>query len=121
MIRQWARPKFEGKLRLKKGDEVIVLSGRDRGRRGKIIETIPDEGKVIVDGTNMVTRHQKPRTRTGRTPGAQLGEIQKPAPLSISKVMLICPKCDRQTKISVAAVSGGLRGRKCKKCGELID
>jgi large subunit ribosomal protein L24 len=121
MIRAWARPKFDGKIKLRKGDEVVILAGKDRGRKGKIIETIPDEGKVIVDGVNMVTRHQKPRGRMGRTPGAQLGEIQKPAPLSVSNVQLVCPKCGRKARVAAAEVGDGVHGRKCKKCGEMVD
>jgi len=106
---------------LRKGDQVVVLAGKDRGKTGKIISTIPSEGKVLVDGVNMVTRHQKPRTRVGRAAATQFGEIQKPAPLDISKVRLICPKCGRQTKPAAVEVAGGERGRKCRKCGELID
>ena len=83
--------------------------------------TLPDEGKVIVDGLNMVTRHQKPRGRMGRTPAAQLGAIQKPAPLPVSNVMLICPKCSKEAKTSSEVAADGFRGRKCKKCGELVD
>ena len=121
MLGRKSKPKFEGKIRLRKGDEVIVLAGKDKGRRGKIIGTSPDRGTVIVEGLNMVTRHQRPRGRTGRTPGAQLGAIQKPSPLSISKVVLVCPKCGKEAKIASTVVSDGSRGRMCKKCGELVD
>jgi len=121
MYRPWARPKFEGKIRIRKNDEVVMLAGKDRGKRGKVIETIPDEGKVIVGGLNMVTRHQKPRGRMGRTQGTQLGEIKKPAPVSVSNVMLVCPKCGREAKVASAVLADGSKGRKCKKCGELVD
>ena len=73
------KPVFEGKMNLKKGDEVIVLAGKDKGKRGKIIQTIPEEGKVIVDGVNVVTRHQKPRSASSRAMvKQQLGEMQMP-------------------------------------------
>lgn len=121
MLGKKSKPKYEGKMRLRKGDEVAILVGKDKGKSGKIIETLPDEGKVIVDGLNMVTRHQKPRGRMGRTPAAQLGAIQKPAPLPVSNVMLICPKCSKEAKTSSEVASDGSRGRKCKKCGELVD
>ncbi len=73
------KPVFEGKMNLKKGDEVIVLAGKDKGKRGKIIQTVPEEGKVIVDGVNVVTRHQKPRSASSRAMvKQQLGEMQMP-------------------------------------------
>jgi large subunit ribosomal protein L24 len=117
------RPKFEGKLRLKKGDEVIVLTGKyeDKGKRGKIIETIPDEGKVVVDGVNIVTKHQRPRRATRATPKTQTGLIHSPAPLSVAKVMLVCPKCSKPTRVSSGVTSDGTRTRRCTKCHELID
>ena len=118
---QKSKPKFEGKMKLHKGDEIVVLVGKDKGKKGKIIGTNPDNGTVFVDGVNMVTRHQKPRGQSGRTPSAQLGEIQKPAAMAISKVMLVCPKCGKQTRTLASEVADRSSGRKCKKCGELVD
>jgi large subunit ribosomal protein L24 len=115
------KPKFEGKIRLKKGDEVVVLSGKDSGKRGKIIQTIPDSGKVIVDGVNVVTKHQRPRRATRATPKTQTGLIHAPAPISIGKVMLICPKCSKPTRIASGTTKDGTRTRRCMKCLELID
>lgn len=116
------KPKFEGKLRLKKGDEVIVLAGKDKGKRGKIIQTVPEEGKVIVDGVNIVTRHQKPRSASGRAVvKQQLGEMQIPLGMPAGKVMLVCPKCNKETRLARVEGSDGDKVRKCRKCGELID
>ena len=115
------KPKFEGKLRLKKGDEVIVLAGKDKGKQGKIIETLPDEGRVIVDGVNIATRHQRPRRATRATPKTQTGLIHSPAPMSGAKVMLVCPKCSKPTRINSGSTSDGARTRRCTKCLELID
>ncbi len=117
------KPKYEGKFRLKKDDEVVVLSGRydDKGKRAKIIETIPHEGKVIVDGVNIAVRHHRPQRATRATPKSQTGLIQMPAPMSASKVMLVCPKCSKPTRISSGQTSDGKRSRRCLKCHELID
>lgn len=116
------KPKFEAKLRLRKGDEVVVLTGKDKGKRGKIIRTLPDEGKVIVDGVNVVTRHQKPRSTTGRAVvKQQLGEMQVPLGVSIAKVMLVCPKCNKETRVGRLRTQEGDLARSCRKCGELLD
>ncbi|MFQ3548522.1 MAG: 50S ribosomal protein L24 [Armatimonadota bacterium] len=112
---------FEGKLRLRKGDEVVILAGKDKGKKGKIIETNPEFGMVVVDGLNMVKKHQKPRSTSSRAMmKQQVGEVMMPAPMPSSKVMLICPKCSKETKVS-REVGAQKAVRKCKKCGEQID
>lgn len=116
------KPVFEGKLYLKKGDEVMVLAGKDKGKRGKIIQTVPEVGKVIVEGVNVVTRHQKPRSASSRAMvKQQLGEMQMPMALMSSKVMLICPKCSKETRMSRVLASDGKMVRRCRKCNELLD
>jgi large subunit ribosomal protein L24 len=108
-------------LTVKKGDQVQVLAGKDKGRQGKVIQTLPKENAVIVDGINIVTRHQRPRQNTRSTPATQTGRIQKPAPMSAGKVMLICPRCDKPTRVGHTIGEGGHRVRTCKRCGELLD
>ncbi|MGB9586924.1 MAG: 50S ribosomal protein L24 [Armatimonadota bacterium] len=108
-------------LKIKKGDQVVVLAGKDKGRQGKVIQTLPQEHAVIVDGINMVTRHQRPRRTSRATPATQTGRIQKPAPLSIAKVMLVCPRCGKPTRVGRVLGDEGRRVRVCKRCGELID
>ena len=115
------KPKFEGQLRLKKGDEVLVLAGKDKGKHGKIIETAPDEGRVTIDGVNVVTKHERPRRATRATPKTQTGLIHMPAPMSAAKVMLMCPKCSKPTRVSTGLAPDGARTRRCLKCNELID
>jgi large subunit ribosomal protein L24 len=115
------KPKFEGQLRLKKGDEVVVLTGKDKGKHGKIIETIPDQGRVAIDGVNVMTKHQRPGRATRATPKTQTGLIHMPAPMSAAKVMLLCPKCSKPTRISTGETQDGTRTRRCQKCNELID
>ncbi len=111
----------ETAMKIKKGDQVIVLAGKDKGNRGKVIQTVPKESAVIVEGANIVTRHQKPGRTTRATPQTQTGRITKPAPLAIGKVMLICPRCDKPTRVSRSVSDRGKRVRVCKLCGEFID
>lgn len=116
------KPVFEGKMNLKKGDEVIVLAGKDKGKRGKVIQTDPEQGRVTVEGVNVVTRHQRPRKTGSRAMvKQQLGEVQMPLGVPIGKVMLVCPKCSKETRMSRVQASDGRWVRKCRKCGELLD
>lgn len=104
------------KLHVRKGDTVVILSGKDKGKKGKIIEALPKKGKIIVEGVNKVKRHAKPTQKTPQ------GGIQvKEAALSSSKAMLICPSCDKPTRIKHTALASGKSARTCKHCGEIID
>lgn len=104
------------KLHVKKGDSVVVLSGKDKGKEGKIIEALPKKSKVVVEGVNKVKRHTKP---TQQMP--QGGILVKEAPLHSSNVMLVCPACDKPTRIKKTALANGSMARTCKKCGEIVD
>lgn len=98
-------------LHVKKGDEVMIISGKDKGKKGKVLEISPSEGKVIVEGRNMVTKHVKPR-RTG-----ELGGIVKAeGPLYACKVMPVCPKCSKATRVG-HKINGDKKVRVCKHCG----
>ena len=108
-------------LKIRKGDQVMVLAGKDKGHSGKVIRTLPKENAVIVEGINIVTRHQKPRQTTRATPGTQTGRIQKPAPLAAAKVMLVCPHCGKPSRIGSAIGNEGRRVRTCKRCGEQVE
>ena len=85
------------KLHVKKDDTVVVVSGDDKGRKGKVLETSPKEGKVIVKGVNIVTRHVKPRKQ-----GDQGGIVKVEGAMYASKVMLYCPKCDKGVRVRIA-------------------
>ncbi len=124
---------YPAKLRIKKGDEVMVISGKDKGKTGQIIRAYPKKNQILVAGINIITRHQKARQtgRAGRS-GAQNvqegGRIQKPAPLFVPKVMLMCPQCHRPTRVGYDYNDGDgkLSSRKfrvCKHpdCGKRID
>ena len=104
------------KLHVKKGDEVVVINGKDRGTRGKVMEVSPAEGKVIVEGVNIVTKHVKPR-RMGE-PG---GLVKAESALYADKVQLICPKCGRPTRTGHKIDKNGKKVRTCKKSDCLAE
>ncbi len=108
-------------LKIKKGDQVMVMAGKDKGRSGKVIFTLPKDHAVIVDGVNIVTKHQRPRQTGKATPNTQTGRIQKPAPLDVSKVALVCPRCGKPSRVGHVPGEAGRMVRTCKKCDELID
>ncbi|HLT18363.1 MAG TPA: 50S ribosomal protein L24 [Thermomicrobiales bacterium] len=97
------------------GDEVLVIRGRDRGARGRIRQNMPREGKVVVDGVNIVRRHL-PRQSNVR----QGGIVEREAPLDRSKVMLICPSCDQPTRVGFRFLDDGSKVRYCHKCDAVI-
>ena len=104
------------KLHVKTGDRVIVLAGKDKGKIGNIKKTNPTDSTVIVEGANMVTKAQKPQPMAG----IQGGLIKLEAPLDSSKVMVVCPACEKPTRIKHSIVDGK-KVRVCKKCGEQLD
>jgi len=101
--------------KIKRDDFVLVISGKDRGKRGKVIRVIPKESRVVVEGVNIVKKHQKP------TPTRPGGIIEMPAPIHISNVMLVCPRCNRPTRVGFTFLEDGRKVRVCKKCKENID
>ena len=103
------------KMSIKKGDTVVVLSGKDKGKKGEVIAVLPKDGKVVVEKINMVSRHTKPH-RQGDTGGI----IQKEAPLYACKVQRVCPKCDKATRPAHKILADGKKVRVCKKCGAEI-
>ena len=103
------------KLSIKSGDTVVVLSGKDKGKQGKILEAMPESRKVIVEKVNVATRHTKPRKQ-----GEQGGIVKKEAPIYACKVMRVCPKCSKPTRPAHKLLAGGKKVRVCKKCGAEI-
>ena len=111
-------------MHVKKNDQVVVISGKDKGKKGKIIAAFPKAGRVTVEGVNLVTKHQK--ARNAMQPG---GIIKKELPIDASNVMLICPKCGKATrvahKVTTVTLENGKQDRKmirtCKKCNAEID
>ncbi|HBT51115.1 50S ribosomal protein L24 [Petrotoga olearia] len=102
--------------KIKRDDTVMVISGKDKGKRSKVLRVIPKENKVIVDNVNVVKKHQRPtqKMREG-------GIIEQPSPIDISNVMLVCPNCDQKTRVGFKFLEDGSKVRYCKKCGEIVE
>ena len=108
------------KVKIRNGDTVEIISGRfeDKGKRGEVIRVIPDEQRVVVQGINIRKKHQRQVQSRGRTMSP--GIIEFEAPISISNVMLVCPKCDEATRVSIQRDEENVT-RVCKHCGALLD
>ena len=98
-------------MNVKKGDTVVVLSGKDKGKQGKVQATVPSEAKVVVEGVNIVTCHNKPRRQ-----GEEGGIVKREAAIYASKVQVVCPKCDKGTRVAME-FKGDKKVRVCKHCG----
>lgn len=104
------------KIRLKKNDLVEVITGKEQGKSGKILKVLREKNQVLVEKVNMIKRHTRPSPTTG-----QGGIVEKEAPLYVSKVKLICPKCATATRFRITQTGEGKKVRRCMKCKELID
>ncbi|MDD4686026.1 MAG: 50S ribosomal protein L24, partial [Clostridia bacterium] len=82
------------KLKVKKGDNVVVISGKDKGKTGKILQTVPAQNRALVEGVNIITKHQKPKSQKEKG-----GIIKKPAPIKIDNIMVVCPACGKATRV----------------------
>ena len=98
-------------MNIKKGDTVVVLSGKDKGKQGKVLGTVPGTSKVVVEGINMVTCHVKPRRQ-----GEEGGIMKREAAIASCKVQVVCPKCGKGTRIA-HNITGDKKVRVCKHCG----
>ena len=103
-------------MKIRKGDTVVIIAGKDRGKRGKVRRAWPEEERVIVDGLNMIKRHSRAR-RAAR----QAGIIELEAPIHVSNVMLVCEKCGNPTRVSFRFLDDGKKVRICNSCQEMID
>jgi len=101
-------------MRIKKKDIVLVIAGKDRGKKGEVIRVNVADRTVVVSKINVAKKHTRP---TGQTPGG-IREIERPMP--VSKVMLVCPKCAKPTRVSIAVSADGVKTRICKRCGEMV-
>ena len=102
---------------IRRNDRVKVLSGKDKGRQGKVLRILNKKAAALVEGLNYVKRH----TRAGGKIGRQGGIIEKESPLKLAKLMLICPKCSKPTKSAIRLLEDGSRVRFCRKCNEQLE
>ena len=119
-------------IKIRKGDTVHILAGKDRGKEGRVLDARPRDGKVVVENLNLVKRHTRPRplANASRMGGQQMSEggiISRPSPLPVSRVMLVCPTCKRPTRVGIEIRETKAEGKKkvrvCKRadCGQDID
>ncbi len=104
------------KLRIRKGDTVLVMSGKNKGRKGKVLRTVPSAGKIVVEDVNVVKRHTKPSKKV-----MQGGIVEQEAPISAANVMFFCTRCQKPTRLGSKVLETGKRVRLCKRCGEVLD
>lgn len=103
-------------MNIKKGDTVMVITGKDTGRKGKVLKVEPEQNRVVVEGINRVKKHQKPNRSL-----PQGGILKVESPLNASNVMLLCNKCNKPTRVGQSILDNGSKVRVCKKCGEVLD
>ena len=103
-------------MKIRKNDQVLVISGKDKGKKGKVHFVFPDKEQIVVEGINMIKRHAK-----AQGAARQAGIIEREAPMHISKVMLVCSKCNHPSRVGFRALEKGGRVRVCSSCHEVID
>ena len=103
--------------RLKKNDQVVVLAGRDKGKRGRVISVEPDRGRALVDNVNFVKRH----TKANPQKNIKGGILEREAPVPASQLMLVCKECQQPTRVAFRTLEEGRKARVCKKCNAILD
>jgi large subunit ribosomal protein L24 len=103
-------------MRIHKNDDVLIIAGKDRGKKGKVRKALPDKECVIVEGLNLIKRHSKTKGKT-----RQAGIIELEGPIHVSNVMVICNKCNKPVKVGIRVLEDGKRVRYCRNCSEIID
>ncbi len=110
-----AKQTIKVKYKIKKNDTVMVVTGRDRGKTGKVMRVLPEAGRIVIERLNIVKRHSK--SRGAQSPG---GIVEKEAPLHISNVMIFCDRCNAPVRVGVKTNDDGSKSRVCHRCGEVI-
>jgi large subunit ribosomal protein L24 len=105
-------------MHIKKNDDVVMIAGKDRGKKGKVLAAFPKSDTVLVEQINVMKHHKK---RRGYRQLQQTGIMELEVPVHISNVMLVCPRCNRQARISEKKLESGFRVRVCRKCKEVVD
>lgn len=102
--------------KLRTGDTVLVITGKDRGQKGKVRRVIPEKGRAVVEGVNKVKRHLR-----GRPGVRQAGIIEREALISLSNLMLLCPRCNKPARVGARFLEDGRKVRQCRACGEVVE
>jgi large subunit ribosomal protein L24 len=102
---------------IRKNDNVIVIAGRDRGKRGRVLRVVPDKGRVVVEGVNFIKRHTRPNPQRN----IKGGIVEREAPLAAANVQLVCPECSAPTRVGRQRLDDGRRVRFCRKCKGVVD
>jgi len=102
---------------IKKNDNVLVIAGRDRGKKGRVLRVIPDKGRVVVEGVNFIKRHTRPNPQRN----VKGGIVEREAPLHASNVQLVCPECSAATRVGRQRLDDGRSVRICRKCKGVVD
>ena len=102
-------------MKIKKNDQVLIISGKNKGKKGKVLQVFPKENKVLIEGMNLRKKHLKAKK------GGEKGEIvQLPSPMNVSNVKLVCPKCGKAARVGYKIAGEGKKFRVCKKCGQEV-
>lgn len=103
-------------MKIQKNDNVLIIAGKDKGKKGKVRKAMPDKQSVLVEGLNLIKRHSKTKGKT-----RQAGIIELEGPIHVSNVMLICNKCNKPVKVGFRILDDGKKARYCRNCSEIID
>ncbi|HAV10682.1 MAG TPA: 50S ribosomal protein L24 [Dehalococcoidia bacterium] len=103
-------------MKIRKNDTVLVIAGKDKGKRGKVRKALPIDEKVVVEGVNMIKRHSKTKGQA-----RQAGIIELESPIPVASVMLICNKCDKPARVGMRVLQDGRRARFCRVCQEVLE
>ncbi len=103
-------------MKIRKNDMVLVITGKDKGKKGKVRFAYPDEQRIMVEGVNMIKKHAKARGQV-----RQAGIIEREAPISVADVMLLCSKCNKPSRVGSRILQDGRKARVCRNCGEVVE
>ena len=103
-------------MKIKKDDTVLVIAGKDKGKKGKVRFAYPEKDKIMIEGVNMIKKHAKAKPQV-----KQAGIIEREAPIAVSDVMLVCAKCNKPVRIGFKILQDGRKARVCRACGEVVE
>ena len=103
-------------MKIKKNDTVLIISGKDKGKKGKVRFAYPEQNKIMVEGVNMIKKHAKAKAQV-----KQAGIIEREAPVNACDVMLLCGKCNKPARIGIRILQDGRKARFCRACGEVVE